>query len=132
MSPGPIFAPKGQGVDWWRFLQNCFSCHFTLDVFMVEGGAVRIGCTVIPSGSGQTEMQVQVMAHLVPDTYIGTPSFLKIIIEKAREMKMDISSVQRADGRAGIAGSCKLSSTIAPEACSTAAMMAHRWNAWCA
>jgi phenylacetate-CoA ligase len=110
MSPGPIFDPEGAGADWWRFarpmhaagvragglLQNCFSYHFTPAAFMVEGGAARIGCTVIPAGSGQTEMQVQAMADLKPDTYIGTPSFLKIIIEKAREMKMDISSVQRA------------------------------------
>jgi phenylacetate-CoA ligase len=110
MSPGPIFDPEGQGADWWRFarpmyaagvragglLQNCFSYHFTPAAFMVEGGAARIGCTVIPAGSGQTEMQVQAMADLKPDTYIGTPSFLKIIIEKAHEMNADISSLQRA------------------------------------
>jgi phenylacetate-CoA ligase len=110
MSPGPIFDPEGNGADWWRFarpmyaagvrpgglLQNCFSYHFTPAAFMVEGGAARIGCTLIPAGSGQTEMQVQAMADLKPDTYIGTPSFLKIIIEKAREMQIDISSVQRA------------------------------------
>jgi phenylacetate-CoA ligase len=110
MSPGPIFDPEGNGADWWRFarpmyaagvrpgglLQNCFSYHFTPAAFMVEGGAARIGCTVIPAGSGQTEMQVQAMADLKPDTYIGTPSFLKIIIEKAHEMNADISSLQRA------------------------------------
>jgi phenylacetate-CoA ligase len=110
MSPGPIFDPEGRGQDWWRFgrpmyaagvragglLQNCFSYHFTPAAFMVEGGAARIGCTVIPAGAGQTELQVQAMADLKPDTYIGTPSFLKIIIEKAAEMGADISSVKRA------------------------------------
>ncbi|NVD96790.1 phenylacetate--CoA ligase family protein [Massilia sp. BJB1822] len=110
MSPGPIFDPEGRAPDWWRFsrpmyaagvragglLQNCFSYHFTPAAFMVEAGAARIGCTVIPAGSGQTEMQVQAMAELKPDTYIGTPSFLKIIIEKAREMGADISSVKQA------------------------------------
>lgn len=110
VSPGPIFDPEGRGPDWWRFarpmyaagvragglLQNCFSYHFTPAAFMVEGGAARIGCTVIPAGIGQTEMQVQAMADLKPDTYIGTPSFLKLIIEKAREMGADISSVTRA------------------------------------
>ncbi|MBB3117207.1 phenylacetate--CoA ligase family protein [Pseudoduganella violacea] len=110
MSPGPIFDPEGRSPDWWRFsrpmyaagvragglLQNCFSYHFTPAAFMVEAGAARIGCTVIPAGSGQTEMQVQAMAELKPDTYIGTPSFLKIIIEKAREMGADISSVKQA------------------------------------
>jgi phenylacetate-CoA ligase len=110
VSPGPIFDPEGRGQDWWRFarpmyaagvragglLQNCFSYHFTPAAFMVEGGAARIGCTVIPAGIGQTEMQVQAMVDLKPDTYIGTPSFLKLIIEKAREMGADISSVKQA------------------------------------
>ncbi|MGK5026975.1 phenylacetate--CoA ligase family protein [Janthinobacterium sp. RB2R34] len=110
VSPGPIFDPEGRGSDWWRFarpmyaagvragglLQNCFSYHFTPAAFMVEGGAARIGCTVIPAGIGQTEMQVQAMADLKPDTYVGTPSFLKLIIEKAREMGADISSVRQA------------------------------------
>jgi phenylacetate-CoA ligase len=63
---------------------------------MVEGGARRIGCAVIPAGAGQTEMQVQAIVDLRPDTYVGTPSFLRIIIEKAREMGADISSIQRA------------------------------------
>lgn len=110
VSPGPIYDPEGRGQDYWRFarplyaggvrdgglLQNCFSYHFTPAAFMVEGGAFRIGCAVIPAGSGQTEMQVQAMADLKPDTYVGTPSFLRIIIEKAREMGADISSVRNA------------------------------------
>jgi phenylacetate-CoA ligase len=110
VSPGPIYDPEGHGGDWWRFsrpmyaagvragglLQNCFAYHFTPAAFMVEGGAARIGCAVIPAGAGQTEMQVQAMAELRPDTYVGTPSFLRIIIEKAREMGADIGSVQHA------------------------------------
>ncbi|HEX2529971.1 MAG TPA: AMP-binding protein, partial [Burkholderiaceae bacterium] len=110
MSPGPIFDPEGCGQDWWRFarplfalglrggavVQNCFSYHFTPAAFMVEGGAARLGCPVIPAGIGQTEMQVQAMAELKPDAYVGTPSFLKIIIEKAREMGADIGSVRHA------------------------------------
>jgi phenylacetate-CoA ligase len=110
MSPGPIFDPEGRGGDWWRFarpmhaagvrpgmlVQNCFSYHFTPAAFMVEGGAARIGAAVIPAGSGQTEMQVQAIATLRPQAYMGTPSFLRIIIEKAREMGADISSIERA------------------------------------
>jgi phenylacetate-CoA ligase len=110
MSPGPIFDPEGCGQDWWRFarpmaavglrpghiVQNCFSYHFTPAAFMVEGAAAKLGCAVIPAGIGQTEMQVQAMVALKPDAYIGTPSFLKIIIEKARELGADIGSVQRA------------------------------------
>ncbi len=110
VSPGPIYDPEGRGRDWWRFsrpmyaagvragglLQNCFSYHFTPAAFMIEGGAARIGCAVIPAGAGQTEMQVQAMVDLRPDTYVGTPSFLRIILEKAREMGADISSVKHA------------------------------------
>ena len=110
MSPGPIFDPEGHGADWWRYarpfhaagiragdlIQNCFSYHFTPAAFMVEGGAFRLGCTVVPAGSGQTEMQVQAIAALKPNAYAGTPSFLKIIIEKAEEMGADIGSLQCA------------------------------------
>ena len=110
MSPGPIFDPEGCGEDWWRYarpfhalglrrgqlIQNCFSYHFTPAAFMVEGGARKLGCPVIPAGSGQTEMQVQAIAALQPHAYAGTPSFLKIIIEKALELDADISSLRRA------------------------------------
>ena len=110
MSPGPIFDPEGRGVDWWRFarplhalgvrrgdlIQNCFAYHFTPAGLMVEGGAIKLGCPVIPAGTGQTEMQVQAMNLLRPSVYTGTPSFLKIIIEKAQEMGEDISSVKYA------------------------------------
>lgn len=110
MSPGPIFDPEGGGEDWWRYarpfhalglrrgelIQNCFSYHFTPAAFMVEGGARKLGCPVIPAGSGQTEMQVQAIAALKPQAYAGTPSFLKIIIEKAMEMDADIGSLRRA------------------------------------
>jgi phenylacetate-CoA ligase len=110
MSPGPIFDPEGRGSDWWRMarplhavglraghiIQNCYSYHFTPAAFMIEGAAARLGCVVIPAGSGQTEMQVQSIAALRPDAYTGTPSFLKIILEKAQEMGADIACLQRA------------------------------------
>ena len=110
MSPGPIFDPEGRGGDWWRYarpmhalgvrkgdlIQNCFAYHFTPAGLMVEGGAAHLGCPVIPAGIGQTEMQVQAMQLLKPKAYVGTPSFLKIITEKALEMGADISSVQMA------------------------------------
>ena len=110
MSPGPIFDPEGRGEDWWRYarplhalglrggdlIQNCFAYHFTPAGLMVEGGAKALGCPVIPAGIGQTEMQVQAMGLLRPKAYVGTPSFLKIIIEKALEMGEDISSVRYA------------------------------------
>ncbi len=110
MSPGPIFDPEGRGDDWWRYarplhalgvrggdlIQNCFAYHFTPAGLMVEGVAAKLGCPVIPAGIGQTEMQVQAMTLLRPKAYVGTPSFLKIIIEKAQEMGEDIRSVRYA------------------------------------
>ncbi|MDY7579048.1 AMP-binding protein [Herbaspirillum sp. RTI4] len=110
VSPGPIFDPEGWGEDWWRFsapmtalglgagdiVLNCFSYHFTPAAFMVEGAAAKLGCAVIPAGVGQTELQVQAIAALRPDAYVGTPSFLKLIIEKAAQLGADISSLQRA------------------------------------
>jgi phenylacetate-CoA ligase len=110
MSPGPLFDPEGHGADWWRYarplhalgvrsgdlIQNCFAYHFTPAGLMVEGGAAKLGCPVIPAGIGQTEMQVQAMGLLKPKVYVGTPSFLKIIIEKALELGDDISSVNYA------------------------------------
>jgi phenylacetate-CoA ligase len=109
-SPGPIYDPEGTGEDWWRFaralfaagfragdlVHNTFSYHFTPAGFMTEGAARKIGCVVFPAGVGQTEMQVQAIADLKPAGYIGTPSFLKIILEKADELKLDVSSLKKA------------------------------------
>lgn len=109
-SPGPIYDPEGTGADWWRFarslyaagfragdlVHNTFSYHFTPAGFMTDGAARKLGCAVFPAGVGQTEMQVQAIAELKPSGYIGTPSFLKIIIEKADELKMDVSSLKKA------------------------------------
>lgn len=109
-SPGPIYDPEGRAADWWRFsralyaagfragdlVHNTFSYHFTPAGFMVEGAAQKIGCCVFPAGTGQTGMQVAAIADLRPVAYIGTPSFLKIIIEKADELQADISSLKKA------------------------------------
>jgi len=110
MSPGPIFDPEGRGDDWWRFarpmwsaglrpgdiVHNAFSYHFTPAAFMIEGGARKIGCPVIPAGVGNTDMQLQAIAALKPAMYAGTPSFLKLIVEKALETGADVSSFRCA------------------------------------
>ena len=109
-SPGPIYDPEGRGPDWWRFarslfaagfragdlMHNTFSYHFTPAGFMFESAAQAIGCCVFPAGTGQTEMQVGAIADLKPVAYVGTPSFLKIILEKADEQKSDVSSLKKA------------------------------------
>lgn len=108
MSPGPIFDLDGRRADWWRtaralhaagirpgmLIQNCFSYHFTPAAFMVETGAAHLGCPVIPAGVGQTEMQVEALAKLRVPAYVGTPSFLKIILEKAIAMEADVSALR--------------------------------------
>jgi phenylacetate-CoA ligase len=109
-SPGPIYEPEGRAPDPWRIaralyaagfragdlIHNCFSYHFTPGAFMFEGGAARLGCPVFPGGIGQTEMQLQAIADLMPVGYVGTPSFLRIIIEKAQELGGDTSSLRKA------------------------------------
>jgi len=109
-SPGPIYEPEGTGRDYWRMaraifaagfrpgelIHNSFSYHFVPAGSMMETGAHALGCTVFPGGTGQTEQQVQAMAELQPAGYIGTPSFLKIILEKALEMGVALPSVSKA------------------------------------
>ena len=108
-SPGPIFEPASCRNDPFRLaralfaagvrkgdlVHNTFSYHFTPAGAMLEGGARAIGCTVFPAGVGQTELQVQVIARLRPNTYIGTPSFLNILLDKAAELGEDVSSIEK-------------------------------------
>jgi phenylacetate-CoA ligase len=109
-SPGTIYEPEAARPDYWRMartiyaagfrpgdlIHNCFSYHFTPAGSMMESGAHALGCTVFPGGTGQTEQQVQAMAELRPAGYIGTPSFLKIIVEKAAEMGVPLPSLTKA------------------------------------
>ncbi len=76
-----------------ELVHNSFSYHFVPAGSMMETGAHALGCTVFPGGTGQTEQQVQAMAALKPAGYIGTPSFLKIIVEKAAEMGVALPSL---------------------------------------
>ena len=110
VSPGPVVDPEGRGGDWWRtarslyaagfrpgdLVLNGFSYHFTPAASMVEHGALAIGCTVVPGGTGQTEMQAAAIRDLRINGFGGTPSFLKLIVEKAEELKIDVSSLNKA------------------------------------
>jgi phenylacetate-CoA ligase len=109
-SPGPIYEPEGSASDYWRcgralfaagfragdLVHNAFSYHMTPGAFIMESGAFAVGCTVFPAGTGQTEQQLQAIAELRPDGYCGTPSFLRILVEKALEAGADISSMRKA------------------------------------
>ena len=108
-SPGPIYEPEGTQRDYWRsgramyaagfragdLVHNAFSYHMTPGAFIMESGAHAVGCTVFPAGTGQTEQQLQAMAELKPDAYTGTPSFLRILVEKAQESGSDITSLKK-------------------------------------
>ena len=108
-SPGPIYEPDGVGPDYWRgarglyaagfrsgdLVHNAFSYHMTPGAFIMESAAHAIGCTVFPAGVGQTEQQLEAIADLKPSAYLGTPSFLRILVEKATETGSDISSLKK-------------------------------------
>ena len=75
---------------------NSFSYHFTPAGSMLESGALALGCTVLPAGVGQTEIQAAAIAGLRVNGFVGTPSFLKLIVEKAAEQKLDLSCLEKA------------------------------------
>jgi phenylacetate-CoA ligase len=109
-SPGPLYDPEGKGRDYWRLaralhaagfragdiVHNCFSYHLTPAGAMLESGAQAIGCAVIPGGTGQSEQQVRTIADVRPSGYVGTPSFLAIILDKAGELGVDLSCLGKA------------------------------------
>ncbi len=111
-SPGPIYEPEGHAADYWRFgralfaagfragdlVHNSFSYHLTPAGSMMEGGAHHIGCAVFAGGVGNTELQLQAMAELRPDAYAGTPSFLRIALEKAGEAGQTLSITKASVG----------------------------------
>jgi phenylacetate-CoA ligase len=106
-SPGPIYEPEGSGVDYWRLaramraagfaadelIHNSFSYHLTPAGSMMETAAHALGCAVFPGGVGNTELQLQAIAELRPQAYAGTPSFLKILVEKAAEAGSGVASI---------------------------------------
>jgi phenylacetate-CoA ligase len=108
-SPGPIYEPEGRHDDAWRaarglhaagFRQgdvvlNTFSYHLTPGGFILDGGARAIGCAVIPAGPGNTEQQLDLIEHLRPTAYTGTPDFLKILLDAASTAKREVS-IRRA------------------------------------
>jgi phenylacetate-CoA ligase len=110
MSPGPIFEPEGKGKDFWgaaRMLfaagfrsgdvvHNSFSYHLTPGGFIMESGAHALGCAVIPAGTGNTEQQLEAIAHFKPSGYLGTPDYLKILLDAAAKAGKDASSLRRA------------------------------------
>jgi phenylacetate-CoA ligase len=110
MSPGPLFEPEGGGKDWWGsaralyaagfragdIVHNSFAYHLTPGGFILEAGAHALGCAVIPGGVGNTEQQLEAIAHYKPAGYVGTPDFLKILLDTAEKTGKDASSIKCA------------------------------------
>ncbi len=110
VSPGPINDPEGPEIDFWGsarglfaagfrkgdLVVNCLGHHLTPGGRILESGLMTLGCPVIPGGVGNSEQQVLAIAALKPVGYVGTPSFLRILLEKAAELGVDISSIKRA------------------------------------
>lgn len=109
-SPGTLYEPEGIAPDYWRtaralhaagfrrgeLIHNSFSYHMTPAGAIMESGAHALGCTVFAGGTGQTEQQLEAIAELRPDGYAGTPSFLKILVEKAAAMGLPLTSLTKA------------------------------------
>ena len=110
MSPGPIFEPEGQGTDWYGsaralyaagfragdIVHNSFAYHLTPGGFILEAGCHALGCAVIPGGVGNTEQQLEAIAHYRPSGYVGTPDFLKILLDTAAKTGKSAASIKRA------------------------------------
>jgi phenylacetate-CoA ligase len=109
-SPGTIYEPEGARADYWRtgralyaagfrkgeLVHNSFSYHMTPGAFILEAGAHAVGCTVFPAGTGQTEQQLDAIRDLQPNAYTGTPSFLRILLEKAQEAQVNVGCITKA------------------------------------
>jgi len=109
MSPGPIFEPEGLAPDWWRsaralyamgvrphdLVHNTFAYHLTPGGWILDAGARALGCTVIAAGPGATEQQLDAIERLRPSVYVGVPDYLKILLDKARELGRDTSSIKK-------------------------------------
>lgn len=109
-SPGPIYEPEGHGGDFERLaramhaagfragelVHNSFSYHLTPAGAMMETAAFALGCAVIPAGVGNTELQLRAITDLRPSCYVGTPSFLRMLIERGSEQGLPPLSIRRA------------------------------------
>lgn len=110
MSPGPIWEPQAPGLDAWNgarslfaagfrkgdVVLNAFSYHLTPGGFILDQGAIALGCTVFPAGVGNTDTQVEALEVLKPAGFVGTPDYLKILLDRGREQGRDVSSIKKA------------------------------------
>jgi phenylacetate-CoA ligase len=124
MSPGPLFEPEGHGKDHYGaaralfaagfragdIVHNSFSYHLTPGAYILESGAQALGCAVIPGGVGNTEQQLEAIAHYRPAGYVGTGDFLKILLDTAAKSGKDVTSIKR-----GLASGAALPASLRAE-----------------
>ena len=110
MSPGPIFEPECESPDGYGaagalfacgfrsgdIVHNAFSYHLTPGAFIFESGLHALGCAVIPGGVGNSDQQLDAIAHFKPSGYVGTPDFLKVLLDGAKKSGKNTSSLRRA------------------------------------
>ena len=110
MSPGPIWEPQGTGSDPWNvaralyaanfrrgdLVHNTFSYHMTPGGFMIDSGAISLGCVVFPAGTGNTELQLQAIKNLRPIAYTGTPDYLKVLLDSGKAENVDLTCIKKA------------------------------------
>lgn len=104
LSPGPLYEPHGAekalvktagqvfklaGFKRGDIALNTLSYHLVPAGLLLDAGLRAAGATVVPSGVGNTELQVKMMLDLRVTGYAGAPSFLMTIIKKAEEMGLN-------------------------------------------
>ena len=109
-SPGPIYEPEPDVDDPWRAapaleaagfgpgdtVLNCFGYHLSPAGVMFEEGARALGCRVVPAGVGNFDLAVRAARDLGATAYIGLPSYLKALLEKAEDLDGPPLRFQRA------------------------------------
>ena len=103
-------AVEGQAKDWWGaaralhaagftrgdIILNSFSYHLSAAGHLIESGAQALGCAVIPAGSSAIERQLDVIERLRPNAFCGKAAFLDLLLQKAAELRRDVSSIRKA------------------------------------
>ena len=106
MSPGPIYDPvladnEARERDMACALYSCgfrkrdkvlntWSYHMVPAGMGIDLGLRYMGCTVIPAGTGNTELQVEILRRLNVNGFIGTAGFLMNILKKAEETGLNL------------------------------------------
>ena len=107
ISPGPIYDPQppvadpGAQLAPFRYIGigrgdrvlNTFMYHLTPAGILLDEAIRACGGTVIPTGPGNTELQIMMMMALGASGFVGQPSYLMTLLDKAAEMGLGAGAV---------------------------------------